>query len=87
MTRVRIGVFLCFLFMGWGCAPVELPAPGPRHPANPGVVSAPLYNFSGVLHIKENNLPLPPPEMLPGGKMNHKMPHKKHRPSEKEDEP
>lgn len=60
------GVLWCVLIAG--CSPLEPPAPGPDHPANPRAAAAPDPALSDVLAIDESNLPRRPPEF--GGGMS-----------------
>ena len=87
MATVIRGVLFCFLFLAWGYAPIEPPAAGPRHPANPEAESATLPDLSDELEVDESNLPGPPPEMQVGNKMHHQTPRKSNLMIEEEDKP
>ncbi len=87
MARMIRGVLFCFLFLAWSCAPIEPPAAGPGHPANPEAESALLPDLSDELDVDEHNLPGPPPEMQAGNKMHHQTPHKSDPMIEEEDKP
>jgi len=80
-----LGVLSCFIFVAWGCANIDPPAPGPRHPANSEAQSALLHPSYDTLDVDEHNLPGPPREMQSGSRMHH--PRESDPGHEKEDQP
>jgi len=70
MTRTMVCLLFCCLFAASGCASIELPAAGPRHPANPEAQSAALSRPTGTLDIDKDNLPVPPSQMQPKTRMH-----------------